>query len=587
MLPTGIFGFYSADGEELRRAGEELRARCGEGEELLARTSADGRLLLGCVISTTYSYPATLAESGDGGAIGVFDGMLYEESALARQPARLAEMSGADIAAAANGMFLAAAYREGRLRLLSDPFATLPLYYTGQSGRFGFSTSLHLLRWWHALRAPLRRDETGYAQYLSYGMMLDGRTMFEDLRRIRAAEVIDVDLEGDSQKQHCRRYYTPDIRPAEYPGLNGDIIEAFRVAVMATAASSGEGECIAALSGGIDSRTIAATLYAEKADLQLVTHYTHEGHDIVLAREVAGQLSLRHHEERLPVQFDLAREQGDFLACSNGIVGFNNIHATEVHRRYARHGARILDGNHTSIEGRWFMRNTAGRARTRDIFLWQAADILQQGGVLAFTRDAETHRKLALASLEDLIPDPGDYASPGCAADAFYARHLLPQHVTDLAGMQNRFIRYVSPYFDRRYVDLVARMHPKRRWRQEPQNLVIAACAPQLRGMARSYADVLSWPTDHPWLLRAPVAFERAYDRIGLARRWPVLHAALSRRRYSVAYDILLPEEETIFDIDDEIFDAPRIRRALAEAGPRLRDPGLVRLLQYVLPGRM
>jgi hypothetical protein len=581
MLPTGIFGFYSNDGEELRHAGEELRARCGEGEEVLACLSADGHLLLGCVISTTYPYPAILSASQDGSSIGVFDGVLFETGVLSSQPERLAVMREQEISSAANGMFLAASYREGTLRLLSDPFATLPLYYCGHSGRFAFTTSRYMLHWWYELRDVLRQDETGMAQYLSFGRTLGGRTTQAGINRIGGATVVEVDCLADCTKQRSARYYQPEIRPAEYPGLERDIVDAFRAAVLALVDAPGH-TSIAALTGGLDSRTIAAVLHAEKRDVTVVTHYTQEGHDIALAREAARRLQLRHVAERLPGHFDLAAEREDFIAAGNGILPFNNIHASEVHRRYAFHGTQMLDGNHTSIEGRWFLRNSAGKVRTPDSFLHATVEIILRSGVLAFTRDAEAQSRLAIASLEDLIPDLRQYASPGCAADVLYVQHLLPQHDTDLAAMQNRFLRYVSPYYDRRYVDLIARMSERKRWMQRPQNLVIAACAPQLRGMARSYADVLSLPTDHPWLLRAPVAFERVYDHIGLSR-WPRLHAAVSRRRPSVVYDIRLPDDPDIFSIDDTIFDAARIRGLLTDNGPVLRDPTLVRLLQHIL----
>ena len=581
MLPTGIFGFYSNDGEELRHAGEELRARCGEGEEVLARLSADGRLLLGCVISTTYPYPAVLSASQDGSSIGVFDGVLFEGHVLTSQPERLAAMSEQEISAAANGMFLAASYCDGQLRLLSDPFATLPLYYCGQAGRFACTTSRHMLHWWYERRDVLRQDETGMAQYLSLGRTLGGRTTQAGIRRIGGATVVEVDCFADCTTQRSARYYQPEIRPAEYPGLERDIVDAFRTAVLSLVDAPGH-TGIAALTGGLDSRTIAAVLHAEKRDITVVTHHTQEGHDIALAREAAKQLSLRHVVERLPGHFDLAAEREDFIAAGNGILPLNNIHASEVHRRYAMYGSTILDGNNTWLEARLFMRNSAGRVDGTDTFLRETSALLMRYGVLGFVRDEETNRRKALASLEELIPDLRQHASPACAVDSFFVRYLLPELYTDLAAMQNRFLRYVSPYYDRRYVDLIARMSERKRWMQRPQNLVIAACAPQLRGMARSYADVRSLPTDNPWLLRAPVALERVYDRFGLSR-WPRLHAALSRRRPSVVYDIRLPDDPDIFSIDESIFDAARIRTLIADNGPVLRDPPLLRLLQHIL----
>ncbi|MCB2203386.1 hypothetical protein KQI65_01450 [bacterium] len=581
MLPTGIFGICSRRRDEIDSWLKEVELHVGEEQLLETQQSADGSVMLGVIRSARYPYPALLSEAADGAGIGVFDGVMFEESVLSREPHALATLPVEQLSRNCNGMFQSASCDGTHLRLVSDPFASLPLYYSLQEQGAVFSTSLRMVCRWKEARGGLRQDEDGMAQLLAFGFALGGKTMYAGIHRMTGASLVDIDLTGDAAQSSHFRYDTVEVHPAPYDGLEADIVDAFREAVLTLHDMEGTGS-IAALTGGLDSRTIAAVLHAEGRDCSFVTHYMQEGHDIGVARETVRLLGLQHHEERLPDTYDLMQEKDDFLAAGNGVLSFNNIHASEVHRRYARYGSMLLDGNHTSIEGRWFMRNTAARVKTRDDFLRESARMLLQEDVLGFTRDADRLRRRAIEQLEQVIPDPRNYADSAYCADSFYVQQLLPQHVTDLALMQNQHIRYVTPYYDRRYVALIARMEASKRWRQRPQQLSIETHVPQLRRLHRAYSDVLSWPTANPWLLRVPVALERLYRRAGLSR-WPRLYHAVSRYAPSVRPSLRFPPDLSFLDIDDQAFDRVRIRDAFTASAPVTADYTLMKLLPYLM----
>ena len=582
MLPTGIFGFFSRDTEDLQRSLLELQSSLGSEQRADHRLSADGHCLLGTVASTRYDYPATIGVDDHDGAIGVFDGFTFEPTALARDPQRMATMQQRQIDADANGMFLAAAYRDGLLRVLSDPWGTLPLYYGSSDDSVAFSTSLRLLRSWRARHGGLRVDESGRSQFLLFGLTLAGRTAIEGVRRIGRAEILDFDFRSTSVSLSRRTYYRPDTTPRSSPSLEADMVEAFHASTR-TLLEQSPGPCLSALTGGMDSRSIAAAAHGQKRSPLFVTHHTREGHDIALAREVAGRLRARHHVETLPSRYVLDDGVADFMACSNGVAAYDNFHASDVHRRYGLLGDRMMDGNHTYIEGRWFLRNSSDRIRTKDEFVQRTFDWLLQRQVLPLLRDSGAHVDRAMAAIADIAPDLQDYAGAGCAADSFFVDWLLPEHVTDLAPMQNQYLRYLSPYYHREYVDLVARMSPRDRWKQRPQQLVIERFAPQLLRLQRSYGDVLSWRSSNPYLLRVPAALERLYRIAGLPRV-PALYHRLSRHAISVRYDLTSEHFERLLQPDPVLFDLGQLPDSFRVPGPvSLSEHAHIGLLRYVI----
>ena len=380
----------------------------------------------------------------------------------------------------------------------------------------------------------------GVAQLHAFGTTFDGQTAFPGIRRLGRAALYRARRTPERWESTEEVYFTPVVEPAEHRGIDHDTIESFRAAVRKLLKKSG-GDIVSTLSGGLDSRTIAATLAAENADIPFATHAVHEGHDLGVARKVAAALGRPHRTVRLPATLPLDGRAEAFCGASNGALAFDNYDVMWAFPEYAAQAGFEMDGVHTSIEGRWFMRNNAASARSRDAFFERVYRLLLRPGLLRLAPDPDACARDAREILRGLVPDPKSYASPGCCADVFNADIVLPSHGTDGALLQNHFLRFVSPYYDREYVSVVSRMSERRRWMQHPQRTIIRALAPALSRIPRAYSDVLTWPVDNPFLLRVPVAMERVYRMAGISR-FPKLHRSLSRHAPTLGYAFSITE---------------------------------------------
>ena len=578
MLPKGPFIFHSGITADLDYIRRWITERLDEDERAPFLISADGHCLIGVLRSRAGEYPAVLSSSADRTQMGVLDGVLFDDCPWRSRPHVLAERTRNRVADEANGMFAGIAYGAGAFTLLTDPWGSFPLYWMYSGSSFGASSSLELLAAWMQRVGTLRRDAGGMSQLLSYGTILDGSTIFHGIRKMGAAELLHVAPE-DRGSMRSEVYYTPTVAPQPYPGIGEDITGSFRAAVQKVMARV-PGATYATLSGGLDSRVIAAVLADGKHPMRFFTHCTHEGHDVGLAREVAGMLCLDHEVYHLPPRLQLDSEVGAFLSSTNGAASLNNLHALYSYRHAGKTALSMIDGNHTSIEGRWFLRNTAHRVRDRESFFASVRSVLLRGSLLAFVEDPDVYLEQADACLRALIPDPEDFPSAGCAADTFWVRHMLPNHGTDLALMQNHFHRYLSPYFDREYVDVIARVPERKRWAQWPQYEVLRRFAPELMTLARSYSDILTWRTANPYLLRVPLALELLYLKAGMMRN-PRLFRKLSRRIPTVEYDLIADPDFIAARTDRTPFARERIHKELLLTEGRIRSNAV---LMHVLP---
>ncbi len=536
VLPNGILGIAAKGAGDVARFLHAHQRRCSDGQEIRTESLASGTVLLGGIITAASESVTRLSRDAERGACGVFSGVAFDDWGVERDPHTLLALSAGEIDSGANGMFLACAAEEEQLVLITDPWGTMPLYIHESRDVFAFSTSLLALTEAMSAGSTVRNREAE-SQLLVFGTTFDGQTLSPNIRKLGRARVCRVRRMQDSTAVSEEEYFTPVVQPSEYRGIDDDIVDSFRSAVRKLHRKA-EGNMICTLSGGLDSRVVAAAVAAEGLDLPFATHAVRAGHDQRIARLVASRLNLRHHLVALPSALPLDARADRFLSASNGAIAFDNYHVMWAFPQYATLGRYVMDGVHTSIEGRWFLRNNSRKARSRDAFFRAAFQALLRPDFLRFVPDADEHLRVAGECLRNVIPDPAEYASPGACADVFNVRIVLPNHGADASLLQNNFLRYVSPYLDREYVSVIARVTERKRWGQYPQRLIIRKLAPELLGLPRSYSDILTWPTDNPYLLRLPVAIERAKGML-FRKRWPALHARLSRRAASLGYDLI------------------------------------------------
>lgn len=557
LLPPGPLLLLSDDSALHARLRTRLLA-CGMPHQV--DSPGEALITAGCVHPGASAPRAVRSTNAAGTSIGIFDGLLFDGSTLRELPHRMLEMPDDEVLRCANGMFLALAVDVAHrtARILTDPWGTLPIYRGERNGSMMVSTSISLIR--SMLR--ISDDEVcedGIAQLLSFGKIIDGSTQYRSISRIGRARVVDVEWTGGAFAVRERRYHDVVVAPDEYAGIERDVTGAFATAMQSIATGT-DGRLLCTLSGGFDSRVIAAAAASARIPVVLATQFSIPGADAVVAREVAAALALPHEEVVFPTALPTDR-MGTYVRMTNGLVSAASYHMMWAYPAYARLCDVMIDGAHTWIEGRWFLRNTAQRIRTKDDFFTQTRTMLAQNATLQYAREPARLAARADEILRSLLPDPASFASPVCAADTFNADVLMPAHHVDLALLQSTWCRFASPYYDLRYTALISRIGERRRWRQDPQLWMLRAFAPRVAGLARSYADVRTFATANPIISRLPVAYDRGLGL--LARMTGGRRRTLARP--SCAWRLGYDEGFRIGAVPD-LLDAEAVRGALERA---------------------
>lgn len=195
-----------------------------------------------------------------GSTVLAMDGELYGVSTVGQQQAdfllrRFLE-SGADGFRELEGRFVATVWCDAtkKLTVLTDKFASKPIYYRQQDGEFAVCTSINALRSIGGDSESLNRD--GVVQFFTFGHLWNDDTFYESIKAAGAASCIVFDSSSGSIT--VKQYWRPGkggtgVRTSRDLGRLTDTF------ARAVAEQSGETEGLGvALSGGLDARTMLA-----------------------------------------------------------------------------------------------------------------------------------------------------------------------------------------------------------------------------------------------------------------------------------------------------------------------------------------
>lgn len=252
--------------------------------------------------STGYDGYPTRVTAVDGGVV-VFEGELYGADDVVRQlqyvGSRLLAGNIDPLEAwllARDGDFLIAAIDEesGRTRVVTDPLGRLPVYIATIGSATVLSRELKFLREYaDAVGDPLEIDRLGVAQTLQFGYRLGTRTLFDGVQRLGPAEVVTIDdgVEVDTLHRHDFGQ-----TPQAAHDLKTNVAElANRFVAACRARATRSDDTVVALSGGLDSRAVAAGLATSDEPFRARTFDRPDGtnvDEVRAARRVADELGI-------------------------------------------------------------------------------------------------------------------------------------------------------------------------------------------------------------------------------------------------------------------------------------------------------
>jgi asparagine synthase (glutamine-hydrolysing) len=308
------------------------------------------------------SFAAVESGTGAAGAIDlVFAGECFQDrsgscaasDAKDRQPGSTGSLLqlygrlGDNWVAELNGLFsgLLIDRRRRRAMLFNDRYGMERVYvHEDEHGTYFASEAKALLR---VLSATRSFDDEGVAQFLTFGCVLDGGTLFRGIRSLEGGSLWT--FEGGPARK--RRYFTPEEWERQ-PVLSAEDFQSEFERTFKRALPrylGGDSRIGISLTGGLDTRMIMACLPALAPPPISYTFAGLGGHplDARIAGRVASECGLEHH--LLRIGRDFLSEYGSYVDrtvyVTDGCAGAVAAHEIYLNAQARRLAPRRLTGN--------------------------------------------------------------------------------------------------------------------------------------------------------------------------------------------------------------------------------------------------
>jgi hypothetical protein len=228
----------------------------------------------------------------------------------------------------------------GVLHVVNDRFASRPCYVLRTADAVYFSSNV---AWLFVLaRQRYRPDVIGWLETFSYAHTNGSRTTADGVKRLPPATHLTITPEGVAERRYWRLQHEPDL--GLDPAAHGTaVFQAFCASAERRARLVGSG--VLALSGGLDSRLVAAAI-PKDTHFSAFTFVDVAGAEGTAqtraAAQVCAALGLPHQIEALPARF---ARPADVIALTGGMRPYHHMaiamaYVNEIRRR----GAQFLLG---------------------------------------------------------------------------------------------------------------------------------------------------------------------------------------------------------------------------------------------------
>ena len=264
---------------------------------------------------------------------------------LAKHFCRQYEAGNADFISGLEGKFACALWdkQNEELRLISDKFGLYPIYYQVIKDGFVFSSELKTIIRVSQMLDPVKieLDELGVLEYFTFGHPLDTRTLVKDVRILPSGSVLSFRFDRGIQ---LRKYYDISFRPenekeTEYSAYIPEH-QHLMTEIVQQRVFPGE-QIDLALSGGLDSRTIAGYFHRLGIPFTSSTFGFPKNIDVTAAEQVARVVNAPHQFYHFQPQYvpDHAHEA---VYLMDGMGRLGHLHFMFLAQQSADQAGRFL-----------------------------------------------------------------------------------------------------------------------------------------------------------------------------------------------------------------------------------------------------
>jgi len=248
---------------------------------------------------------------------------------------------GPEIAEQFNGSFIIALFDSvsNELTLVSDRLGFRPLFIVDHGSEFIFATEMKGLL--AAENHAPKFDELGVLELFCYKTHVYGRTWIEGHYRLAPATILTVGPDNRRERTYWTYQYREDaarLDQATYSTVYAKLVDR-----CVDRAMRGGKRIGIFLSGGYDSRAIAAAIRPHHIPLPAFTFGDAAGRDVKYAALIAERLGFNHHVIH-PVDLDLYRNAASIAWRTEGMSPFANTTSIAHHDVFKEHMDIILAG---------------------------------------------------------------------------------------------------------------------------------------------------------------------------------------------------------------------------------------------------
>lgn len=426
----------------------------------------------------------------------LFDGELYNAEALRirfrkqlpRHPLSPPELClhlllqhGEEAARWINGLFCALLYdRDARqLTIVSDRFGFRPLYYVKRGDLMVFGSELKALCAADSGRRQI--DELGTLELFCYGSHVMDRTWIAGYVRVPPATILTVDERGMRERTYWTYKYQEDAREMDQPTyvtLYGTLLD--RAVERCMQGSRRKGIF---LSGGYDSRAVAASIQPHHKPIPAFTFGHAESRDVRFAKMLADRLGLRHIALTDPGPY-LYPNCRAIVWRTEGMISFANTTSLRYHFRMKQEMDLVLTGFLGEFGGSHIWPQLLlARSRAQaiqaifDRFLGtRLSGVCRVFHPAFFERAFEELRTRFQASFDRV-----ENEHPFNVADCWNMIHVQPRSTYHAPSIDRYLMEMRAPMMDAELIEFLLTIPPYSRIEQRVYKKMIAYRFPEIR----------------------------------------------------------------------------------------------------------
>ncbi len=482
----------------------------------------------------------------------------------------LIESQGEEVVRLFNGHFALALFRRRprSLTLISDRYGLRPIFLAERGRALLFGSEMKAIC---AIDPePRQVDDVAALERFCYGAHVFGQTWIKGYAKLRPATILTVDADGIRRREYWRYAYdesAPQLDQRTY---------ATRYAVLldraVERAMRGRKRIGIFLSGGYDSRAVAAAIRPCRLPIPAFTFGVPDSRDMRYAKMLADRLGFEHFGVPDPSPY-LAPHCTSIVWRTEGLAPFANATSMNHHAFLQKHVDVILFGFLAEYNGsHTWPKLLLARSRAA------AAEAIFSRYVL---RGAAAARRVfrkaffeeAFAALRDrFLKSFGDVANehPLNVSDSWLVRNFEPMSTYQAAAVDRHRFENRAPLTDSELVDFLLTIPPYARLEQRVYKRMIAHGFPAIRDIPCTNSGR---PID-PRFLREYMAMVLRYAGRKARGLWPWGAPPLGRQPRDLAQafraepglmdNVLKPLlDRGVFP--DRLFDADGIRALIDE----------------------